>query len=187
MGPALAKRGPVPGRYQSMCPPVNPCLLRRIFMRRQRVGGPETDALERAMDDTETVIVTGASGGIGKAIVHTFRNHGYNVVASSPASLLDEFPPHSNLAPVKGDIGPGATAKETARTAISTFGSIDHVVMKSEPPRLVDVNWRKSSAAYAVNGFAVKMPALLNGPSALPHRNAPGRRSSTEASGLSRQ
>ena len=80
------------------------------------------------MEKTKTAIVTGASGGIGKAIVQAFRDRGYNVVASSLTSLHDEFTPAPNLALVKGDIGNEATAEKIAATAISTFGSIDHVV-----------------------------------------------------------
>ena len=80
------------------------------------------------MEKTKTAIVTGASGGIGKAIVQAFRDRGYNIVASSLTSLHDEFTPAPNLALVKGDIGNEATAEKIAATAISTFGSIDHVV-----------------------------------------------------------
>jgi NAD(P)-dependent dehydrogenase (short-subunit alcohol dehydrogenase family) len=80
------------------------------------------------MSKTKTVIVTGASGGIGKAVVHAFLSRGYNVVANSLRLLHDEFKPAQNLAIVKGDIGAKATAEEIAATAVSSFGSIDHLV-----------------------------------------------------------
>jgi NAD(P)-dependent dehydrogenase (short-subunit alcohol dehydrogenase family) len=75
-----------------------------------------------------TVIVTGASGGIGSALVQAFLDRGYNVVASSLSFLSDEFASAPNISLVAGDIGQEATAEKVAKTAISTFGSINHVV-----------------------------------------------------------
>ncbi len=80
------------------------------------------------MERMKTAIVTGASGGIGKAIVQAFLDRGYNVVANSLTVLHNEFTPASNLALVKGDIGDQGTAEKIAAAAISSFGSIDHVV-----------------------------------------------------------
>jgi NAD(P)-dependent dehydrogenase (short-subunit alcohol dehydrogenase family) len=76
----------------------------------------------------ETVIVTGASRGIGATIVRAFLDRGYNVVASSLAHIEAEFSPAANLALVTGDIGEESTAEKIAGVATSTFGSIDHVV-----------------------------------------------------------
>jgi NAD(P)-dependent dehydrogenase (short-subunit alcohol dehydrogenase family) len=80
------------------------------------------------MADEQTVIVTGAAGGIGAAIVRAFLNRGYNVVATSFSFSKDSFEPLPNLALVEGDIGQSTTAEKVARMAIETFGSIDHVV-----------------------------------------------------------
>jgi len=80
------------------------------------------------MANKKTVIVTGASRGIGAAIVRTFLDRGYNVVANSLRSLNVEFSPAPDLALVEGDIGKESTAEKISATAISTFGSIDHVV-----------------------------------------------------------
>ncbi len=80
------------------------------------------------MGKKQTVIVTGASGGIGRAIVQASLDRGYNVVANSFASLREELAPAPNLAFVKGDIGKDATAEEITATAVSTFGSIDHLI-----------------------------------------------------------
>jgi NAD(P)-dependent dehydrogenase (short-subunit alcohol dehydrogenase family) len=81
-----------------------------------------------AMAGNKTVIVTGASQGIGAAVVHTFLDRGYNVVATSRSLSKAGFAPLPNLALVDGDIGQAATADRVAETAISKFGSIDHVV-----------------------------------------------------------
>ncbi|WP_263358841.1 SDR family NAD(P)-dependent oxidoreductase [Acidicapsa ligni] len=75
-----------------------------------------------------TVIVTGGSQGIGAAIVKSFLDRGYAVVATSRNASKASFPSSENLVLVDGDISKAATAEEVARTAISRFGSIDHVV-----------------------------------------------------------
>ncbi|MFZ0272073.1 MAG: SDR family oxidoreductase [Acidobacteriaceae bacterium] len=75
-----------------------------------------------------TVIVTGASGGIGAAIVHAFLERGYNVVATSRNISRAGYASSPHLALVEGDIGQAATAQKAAQTAIDTFGSIHHVV-----------------------------------------------------------
>jgi NAD(P)-dependent dehydrogenase (short-subunit alcohol dehydrogenase family) len=80
------------------------------------------------MASKKTVIVTGASQGIGAAVVQAFLDRGYNVVATSRAMTKAGFAPSSTLALVDGDIGHAATAEQVAKTAIAQFGSIDHVV-----------------------------------------------------------
>jgi NAD(P)-dependent dehydrogenase (short-subunit alcohol dehydrogenase family) len=80
------------------------------------------------MENKKTVIVTGASQGIGAAVVQAFLDRGYNVVATSRSVSKAGFRPSPNLALVDGDIGQAATAEKIAKTAIDKFGSIDHVV-----------------------------------------------------------
>ena len=80
------------------------------------------------MESKKTVIVTGASQGIGAAVVQAFLARGYNVVANSRSVSKDGFAPSPNLAVVDGDIRHVATAQKVADAAIATFGSIDHVV-----------------------------------------------------------
>jgi NAD(P)-dependent dehydrogenase (short-subunit alcohol dehydrogenase family) len=80
------------------------------------------------MASKKTVIVTGASQGIGAAVVQAFLDRGYNVVATSRNVLKAGFAPSPNLALVDGDIGQPETAEKVAQTAVSRFGSIDHVI-----------------------------------------------------------
>ena len=80
------------------------------------------------MASKKTVIVTGASQGIGAAVVQAFLGRGYNVVATSRSVSKAGFVQSPNLALVDGDIGHAATAEKVGQTAISKFGSIDHVV-----------------------------------------------------------
>src|SRR5580704_9073302 len=80
------------------------------------------------MANKKIVIVTGASQGIGAAVVQAFLDRGYNVVATSRSISKAGFAPLPNLALVDGDIGDAATAEKVTQTAIGKFGSIDHVV-----------------------------------------------------------
>jgi NAD(P)-dependent dehydrogenase (short-subunit alcohol dehydrogenase family) len=75
-----------------------------------------------------TVIVTGGSQGIGAAVVKSFLDRGYAVVATSRNASKASLPSSTNLEVVDGDIAKAATAEEVTRMAISRFGSIDHVV-----------------------------------------------------------
>lgn len=81
------------------------------------------------MPKAKTVIVTGASQGIGSGIVNAFIERGYNVVATSrQVTASDAFQASAQLALVDGDIGDAETARRVAETAISRFGSIDALV-----------------------------------------------------------
>ena len=75
-----------------------------------------------------TVIVTGGSQGIGAAVVHSFVDRGYAVVATARKASESALRASGNLALVDGDISLAATAKAVTETAISRFGSIDHVI-----------------------------------------------------------
>ncbi|MGC2212798.1 MAG: SDR family oxidoreductase [Silvibacterium sp.] len=80
------------------------------------------------MANKKTVIVTGASQGIGAAIAQAFLARGYNVTATARSMSGADFTPSPALAVVDGDIGLYATAENVAHTAIDRFGSIDHLV-----------------------------------------------------------
>jgi NAD(P)-dependent dehydrogenase (short-subunit alcohol dehydrogenase family) len=80
------------------------------------------------MRNKETALVTGASQGIGAAIVRLFLSRGYRVVATSRNATKAGFEPSPELAVVDGDIGEEATAEKVVQTAVVKFGSIDHVV-----------------------------------------------------------
>jgi NAD(P)-dependent dehydrogenase (short-subunit alcohol dehydrogenase family) len=79
-------------------------------------------------NNQKTVIVTGASQGIGAVVVKAFLERGYNVVGTSRSASSAGFTPSPNLALVDGDIGQAATAEKVAQTAVSKFGSINHLV-----------------------------------------------------------
>src|SRR6267142_796735 len=77
----------------------------------------------------KTVIVTGASQGIGAEITNLFLTRGYNVVGTSrQVSKSQELKKSEHLALVDGDIGQAATAQRVVETAIARFGSVDALV-----------------------------------------------------------
>jgi len=77
----------------------------------------------------KTVVVTGASQGIGAAIADLFFERGYNVVGTSRnITHKNELRRSDNLALVDGDIGRASTAEKVVATALARFGSIDALV-----------------------------------------------------------
>ena len=109
------------------------------------------------MAGKKTVIVTGASQGIGAAIVHAFLDRGYNLVATSRSISKAAFAPSPNLALVDGDIGQAATAEKVAQTAIDRFGSIDHVVNNA------GIFAAKSFTDFTIDEFRVFVSTNLEG------------------------
>jgi NAD(P)-dependent dehydrogenase (short-subunit alcohol dehydrogenase family) len=90
--------------------------------------GPTAKEAEVASKQ-KTVIVTGASQGIGAGVVHGFLERGYNVVASArnirkSGAFIDSV----FLALVDGNIGESAVAAKIIETAVQKFGSIDALV-----------------------------------------------------------
>jgi NAD(P)-dependent dehydrogenase (short-subunit alcohol dehydrogenase family) len=81
------------------------------------------------MASNKTVIVTGASQGIGAGVAQAFLDRGYNVVANSRnISESGAFKASDQLALVDGSIGESAVAAKVVETAITKFGSIDGIV-----------------------------------------------------------
>jgi len=76
----------------------------------------------------KTMIVTGASQGIGAGVARAFIERGYNVVANSLHITKSPFEATEKLALVEGDVAEASTAAKIASTAMSNFGSIDGVV-----------------------------------------------------------
>ena len=85
--------------------------------------------LAKEMDvKRKTMIVTGASKGIGAGVAKAFIERGYNVVANSLHINESAFEPTERLALVEGDVGKASTSAKIAARAMSNFGSIDGVV-----------------------------------------------------------
>src|SRR5580698_8744657 len=105
----------------------------------------------------KTMIVTGASQGIGAGVTKAFIERGYNVVANSRKITESAFVPTERLALVDGNIGEAATAAKIAATAMSTFGSIDGVVDNA------GIFFSKRFTDYTVHDFELLSETNLQG------------------------
>jgi NAD(P)-dependent dehydrogenase (short-subunit alcohol dehydrogenase family) len=76
------------------------------------------------MKTPKTVIVTGASQGIGACLVKTFLERGYQVVATARSMEKSGFQASKQLALVDGDIGEVSTAKRIVETTVERFGGV---------------------------------------------------------------
>ena len=79
--------------------------------------------------DRKTVIVTGASQGIGAGVAQAFLARGYDVVGTArSATKSKDLSASDHLSLIDGDIGQLQTAQKVAELAIKKFGSIDALV-----------------------------------------------------------
>jgi NAD(P)-dependent dehydrogenase (short-subunit alcohol dehydrogenase family) len=73
----------------------------------------------------KVVVVTGASQGIGAAVVQAFRKLDYRVVATSRTIKPSD---DANILTVAGDIGDPQTARRVIAEGVARFGRIDTLV-----------------------------------------------------------
>lgn len=81
----------------------------------------------------KTVIITGASSGIGLALAKAYLDEGFNVVgnARTLARLQQaqrELGSPENFAPAPGDIAEPGTARKIFETAVARFGQVQRAL-----------------------------------------------------------
>jgi NAD(P)-dependent dehydrogenase (short-subunit alcohol dehydrogenase family) len=77
----------------------------------------------------KTVIITGASQGIGAGLANRFLERGYNVVATSrQVSRSSEIKTSDRLVRIDGDIAAPETAEVVVEAALARFGAIEALV-----------------------------------------------------------
>ena len=75
--------------------------------------------------DPKTAVITGASSGIGAALVKAYREAGWRVVANSRSIRTSDDP---GILAVAGDIADPATAERIFSEGVDRFGRIDTLV-----------------------------------------------------------
>ncbi len=96
----------------------------------------------------QTIIVTGASSGIGKEVARYFLQHGDNVVINSSTAekleqVYNELGAGQNIAMMAGDVKHKHTGEKLLAIALEKFGSVDVLVnnagiFETKPFLLVD-------------------------------------------------
>ena len=103
---------------------------------------------------SKVVIITGASQGIGAAVVQAYRALDYRVVATSRSVQPSTDP---NILTVAGDIADPATAQRVIREALVTFGRIDSLINNA------GIFIAKPFTAYTQEDYANVLAVNLNG------------------------
>jgi NAD(P)-dependent dehydrogenase (short-subunit alcohol dehydrogenase family) len=105
-------------------------------------------------DFKKVAIVTGASQGMGEAIVQAYRARGYGVVATSRKIQ----PSHdAGLVTIAGDIGDPETSKRLVAAALETFGRIDTLVNNA------GIFIGKAFTDYTEEDYRLKLKTNLDG------------------------
>lgn len=107
----------------------------------------------------KTVIVTGASTGIGKAISKLFLDKGWNVVMNSTTKenlekAFEELGASKNARLVVGDVSKKSICEEMVDLAIREFGSVDVLINNAgvfAPKGFLDVEETDLDKYFAIN------------------------------------
>ena len=75
--------------------------------------------------EQKVAIITGASQGIGAALVKAYRDRNYRVIAIARSMKSDGDP---DIVAIQGDIGDRATAEQAITEGLKRFGRIDSLV-----------------------------------------------------------
>jgi NAD(P)-dependent dehydrogenase (short-subunit alcohol dehydrogenase family) len=102
----------------------------------------------------KVAIVTGASQGIGAAIVEAFRSRNYKVVANSRSIKAIADP---DVVTVQGDVADPKTAELVFAEALKHFGHVDTLVNNA------GIFMAKPFTAYSKNDYAVNMATNVTG------------------------
>jgi NAD(P)-dependent dehydrogenase (short-subunit alcohol dehydrogenase family) len=109
-------------------------------------------------DRPRTAIVTGASRGIGAAVVRALVERDFNVVATARRmSESADVPATDRVARVDGDVGDPATAAAVVDTAVARFGAIDVLVNNA------GIFFTKPFVDYTPDDFAALVATNLAG------------------------
>ena len=102
----------------------------------------------------KVAIVTGASQGIGAALVEAFRGRGYRVVANSRSIRAAADP---DIVAVPGDVADPKTAELVFKQALDRFGRVDTLVNNA------GIFMAKPFTAYSQDDYATNLATNVTG------------------------
>ncbi len=110
-------------------------------------------------NQNETVLITGASTGIGRAVARAFLDRGYNLVLNSrdPGRLEaahESLGRPDNAVLVAGDVSDKAVGQQMVDAALEKFGRVDVLVNNAgvfSPKPFLDVEEADLDHFYAIN------------------------------------
>ncbi len=105
-------------------------------------------------EEQKVAVITGASQGIGAALVRAYRDRNYRVVATSRSI---EQGGDADVVAVAGDVGDPDTARRVVAAAMSRFGRIDTLVNNA------GIFIAKPFIDYSAEDFAAKITTNLAG------------------------
>ncbi len=110
-----------------------------------------------------TVVITGASRGIGLGLTQAYLREGYRVVANARRMSLEES---DDLAIIEGDVAEPGTGEKLAQVAVERFGRLDVLINNAGifvPKPFVDYSREDFERVVGTNlagFFYVTQPAL---------------------------
>lgn len=78
--------------------------------------------------ETRTAIVTGAAGGVGRALVETLLERDYLVIAEDLSPAVEELAVNPRVVPLVADVSLTATARRAVELAVKVSGRLDLLV-----------------------------------------------------------
>ena len=75
---------------------------------------------------TRTVLITGAGGGIGRACINHFSNHGWRVIGVDRSDFGDDFPKNGRF--IKADISQPDSVEQIFQQAKEFHPALDALV-----------------------------------------------------------
>ncbi|HTH96949.1 MAG TPA: SDR family NAD(P)-dependent oxidoreductase [Stellaceae bacterium] len=104
--------------------------------------------------EQKTAIITGASQGIGAALVKAYRDRNYRVVATSRSIKPSNDP---DVLAIAGDLGEAVTAERVIAEALERFGRVDTLVNNA------GIFMAKPFTDYTEEDYAKMLSTNLNG------------------------
>lgn len=122
-----------------------------------------SNGLGKDASERKVLLITGASAGIGKAVVHRFAQGGYRIVAVARRPdrlerLRDEISPVTEIEIIAADVAAPETANRAVGLAERKFGRLDCLVNNAGASRWAPVHDTDDEMLNEVTEISLKAP-----------------------------